>query len=113
MSHRNWTQLVRDILDAVATIEGYVEGMSFDEFEDDNKTVDAVIRNFIIIGEAASRVPEQPRLDHAEIPWRVMGDMRNFAVHQYWNVDRTVLWKTIAEDLPPLKGPLQRMLEGR
>ena len=99
---REWTFLITDILDAINKIQTYVEGMSAEQFDPDSRTIDAVVRNFITIGEAASRVPEAVVDQHREIPWRVMRDMRNFAVHQYWGVETGVLWQTIERDLPPL-----------
>lgn len=67
----------------------------YEYFEDDGRTIDAVIRNFITIGEAAGHVPEEIVAQHPDVPWRLMSDMRNFAVHHYWGVEPTVLWKTI------------------
>lgn len=107
MSPREWKFLLDDILDAIEKIQSYVAEMSFEEFEDDNKTVDAVVRNFIIVGEAAGRLPSDLAEEYPDVPWRLMADMRNFAVHEYWGVDSRVLWKTIHEDLPPLVLQLQ------
>ena len=59
MSPRLWQHRITDIIEAIEKIELYVEGLDFDAFEKDSKTIDAVIRNFIIIGEAARRVPEE------------------------------------------------------
>ncbi|MGW8181028.1 MAG: HepT-like ribonuclease domain-containing protein [bacterium] len=87
MSSRLWQHRITDIIEAIEKIQRYVEGMGFDAFEKDSKTIDAVIRNFIIIGEAARRVPEEVVESRPSIPWRLMGDMRNFAVHEYWGVD--------------------------
>jgi uncharacterized protein with HEPN domain len=56
--------------------------MEFDDFQKDEKTIDAVIRNFIVIGEAARHVPDDISVKYPNIPWQVMGDMRNFAVHE-------------------------------
>ena len=61
----------------------------------DRKTVDAVIRNFIIIDEAASRVPSEIESMHPEIPWKDMRDMRNFVVHEYFGISDKILWDTI------------------
>lgn len=59
--------------------------MSFDDFAQDPKTIDAVVRNLIIIGEAAGRIPDEIKESNQAIPWRLlMADMRNFAVHEYW-----------------------------
>jgi uncharacterized protein with HEPN domain len=109
MSPRLWQHRITDILEAIEKIQRYVEGMTFDDFENDSKTVDAVIRNFIIIGEAVRNVPEEVVVRHPSIPWRIMGDMRNFAVHEYWGVELRTVWETIKSDLPPLV-PLLRSI---
>lgn len=62
-----------------------------------------MVRNLITIGEAAAHIPNEFIQAHAEIPWRLMTDMRNFAVHQYWSVDPDVIWNTSKTDLPVLK----------
>jgi uncharacterized protein with HEPN domain len=85
--------------------------MEFDAFQKDTKTIDAVIRNFIIIGEAARHVPDHISSKYPNIPWRVMGDMRNFAVHEYWGVELRTIWKTIQDDLPPLIPGLKRVAD--
>jgi uncharacterized protein with HEPN domain len=71
------------MLEAMVLIQGYVQGMTFEQFCSDRKTLDAVERNFILIGEAAGQVPGQIRESFPSIPWRDMSDMRNYVVHQY------------------------------
>ena len=110
MSRREWKFLVTDILDAIARIQSYVAGMTSSQFASDNRTIDAVVRNFIVIGEAAGQIPEQVSEQHPEIPWRVMRDMRNFAVHHYWGVETEVVWQTIQRDLPPLVPSLKAVI---
>jgi uncharacterized protein with HEPN domain len=102
MSPRLWEHRVVDILEAIRKIQTYVEGVSFGDFQSDPKTVDAVIRNFIVIGEAAGSVPKEITDKHPRVPWRLMGDMRNFAIHEYWGVELQTIWETIKKDLPPL-----------
>ncbi len=91
-------------------VQQYVANLSFEQFSKDQKTIDAVIRNFIILGEAAQRIPPDIATKYSSIPWRLIGDMRNFAVHEYWGVEPIVLWKTIKEDLPPLVPHLREIL---
>jgi len=92
-------------------IQMYVEGMEYEVFAKDPKTIDAVVRNFIVIGEAAYHVPGEVTALYPQGPWRLMSDMRNFAVHEYWGVELTTVWKTIHEDLPPLFPLLQGVYE--
>ena len=95
MSRRLWKYRITDILESIDKIQKYVADVEFDDFQKDEKTIDAVIRNFIIIGEAARKVPDEISAKYPNIPWRVMGDMRNFAVHEYWGVELRTIWKTI------------------
>ena len=84
--------------------------MGFEDFQRDDKTIDAVIRNFSIIGEAARNISNDISIKYPTIPWRIMGDMRNFAVHEYWGVEISTIWKTIQDDLPPLIPSLKRVI---
>lgn len=111
MPSRKWDLRIKDILSSIERIITYTEGMNFDEFREDTKTVDAVVRNFEIIGEAAARVPEEIVAVHPEIPWREMRDMRNVLAHEYFGIDEKIIWDTIQYDLPPLIPLLKILLE--
>ncbi len=78
MPHRDWKFRIQDILDAVGAVQKYTQGMEFKTFTEDRRTVDAVVRNLIIIGEAAVQVPEDVCRKYPEIPWYEMRGMRNF-----------------------------------
>lgn len=93
MSPRKWHYRVDDILGAIKRILQYAEGMNFESFACDQKTIDAVIRNFIVIGEAARNLPVEVTERHPGLPWRLMADMRNFAVHEYWGVELSTIWR--------------------
>ena len=108
---RGWKLRISDILDAIAAIQEYTAGMDLNRFTEDRKTVDAVVRNFTIIGEAVIRIPEQVISENPESPWRDMSDMRNIVVHEYFGVSNKILWETIQSDLPPLVPLLQKFLE--
>lgn len=85
--------------------------MSPEEFRADDKTVDAVVRNFGIIGEAARHIPADLRNRHPRVPWDEMRGMRNVVIHEYSVVSPAVIWQTVETDLPPLKPMLQEILE--
>ena len=111
MPHRDWKFRIQDILDAVTAIEKYTQGMEFNTFIEDRRTVDAVVRNLMTIGEAAVHVPEDICLGHPEVPWYEMRGMRNFVVHEYFRASDSVIWDTIQVDLPPLLNLLNKILE--
>ena len=110
MAVRRWRERIRDILNAVAEVEVFTQGMTGDQFLLDHKTIRAVELNFIIIGEATSQVPDDVQGRFPEVPWRIMKAMRNRLVHVYFDADPRIVWETIVNDLPPLVVPLRRLL---
>ena len=110
MPHRAWEFRVADIVDSIEKILSYTAGMSFEQFRKDSKTIDAVIRNFTIIGEAARHIPDDIVQSHPEIPWREMADLRNIIVHEYSGVNEKIIWETIQTDLPGLLSSLRKMV---
>lgn len=111
MPPREWRLRVEDILDAIAKIDRYVEGLTFEQFQSDEKTLDAVVRNLEVIGEAvlhlAAATDELPE----SIPWADIAGMRNILIHEYFGVDLLIIWQTISADLPTLRLELQQLLD--
>lgn len=103
MSDRPIKLYIDDIKEAIRKIESYTNGMTLDKFKGDAKTVDAVVRNIEIVGEAAKHIPAEIRLKHIEIPWNEIIGTRSKVIHAYFGVDEIILWKTISEDIPQLK----------
>jgi uncharacterized protein with HEPN domain len=100
MPDGEWALRIADILDAITAVENFTAGMDYDTFAEDRKTVDAVLHNLMTIGEAATRVPDEVVAAYPEIPWRDMRDMRNIIVHEYFGVNRRIVWYTVRENLP-------------
>ena len=111
MSEREIKLLLEDMLEAAQKILSYTAGMSFDNFINDDKTVDAVVRNFEIIGEAANRVPEDFKLEYPEVEWRRMTGLRNRIIHEYFGVDYATVWKIKEENVPELTDYIQQALD--
>ena len=111
MSSRDWREWIQDILDAIIEIETFTEGMDFQSFRQDQKSVRAVEMNFIIIGEAAASIPEEIAEGHPEVPWHLMRGMRNRLVHAYFAVDEQIMWDTLQTDIPVLAATLKTMLD--
>ena len=91
-----------DILSSAQLIWSYIEGVELDEFLDDVRLQDSVIRRIEIIGEAAGRVSLQLREAQPQIPWRDMRGMRNQLIHRYDGVDLHVVWNTAQDSIPRL-----------
>ncbi len=112
MSRRTYPLLIEDIWEAVEKIERYVSGIDHDSFLNDEKTLDSVVRNLEIIGEAASRLPKTFKTQHSEIEWVKIIGLRHRIVHDYFNIDVEIVWQIIQEDLPVFKSNLS-LLRGR
>lgn len=111
MSKRDYRLFLQDILESIERIEEYTEGYDFETFTKDRKTVDAVLRNLEIIGEAAKHVPENIRMQHPEIPWKRVIGLRNVVIHHYFGVDLSIVWVIIKKQLPELKNAVISLLE--
>ncbi|MBX2904916.1 MAG: DUF86 domain-containing protein [Taibaiella sp.] len=102
MSSRNPILLLEDILNSADKILRYTEGMTYATFIEDERTLDAVIRNFEIIGEASNRLPEELREQHIAVDWHKVRGFRNRIVHDYMGIDYAIVWNVITDFLPGL-----------
>jgi uncharacterized protein with HEPN domain len=107
---RDPVDFLRDILDSIDKIGNFIEGLDFDEFAEDNKTLYAVIRALEIIGEATKNLPEPLKKNHPEVPWRKMTGTRDKVIHGYFGIDLEVVWSTIKEDIPSVKPLIEKIL---
>ena len=89
-----------DLSIAMTRISEYIEGVTFNDFKKDYKTVDAVIRNFEIIGEASKNIPESVKIKYQEIPWAEMYSLRNKISHEYFGIDYEIIWDIAMNYLP-------------
>jgi uncharacterized protein with HEPN domain len=101
---------LEDLLLAMNRIAEYIEGMSFIDFKRDYKTVDAVIRNFEIIGEASKNISSEIKDRHTEVPWAEMYLLRNKVSHEYFGVDYEIIWDVAAHYLPDNKYQIENIL---
>jgi len=103
MSERSAELLLEDMLESCERILEYTKGLSFDEFRMNYLVVDAVVRNFTIIGEAAGRIPDEYKIKHPEIEWDRIRGFRNRIVHDYFGIDYQIVWIIIENNIPELR----------
>ncbi|MCD6448592.1 MAG: DUF86 domain-containing protein [Thermoplasmata archaeon] len=108
--NRDYRLFIKDIIDAIERIEEFVAGMNFEEFENDDKTVSAVVRKLEIIGEATKNIPDEIKEKYPKLPWKEMAKIRDKLIHGYFSVDFEIVWKVIKEELPELKPKIRKIL---
>lgn len=95
---------------AIEGIQQCTSGMSLAAFEQDSTLMKAVLYDFIVIGEAARNIPTEVRARSPEVPWRLIGDLRNVVAHEYFQLSNERIWETVCDDLPQLIPQLENLL---
>lgn len=101
---------LEDIYTAALRIETYTEGLSFDEFVDNDLVIDAVIKNILVIGEASKNIPEQIRQDNPQIEWRKMAGMRDMMIHGYFSINYRIVWDVVQNKIPTLRQQIKKLI---
>ena len=111
MSEKDEANLLA-ILDSCSKIQTFtVELWDADEFFSDQKTFDAVLMNFVVIGEAVSRLTEGLRVENSQTPWNQIKGFRNIVAHDYFGVDAEEVWQIVKDDLPDLADAVEGILK--
>jgi uncharacterized protein with HEPN domain len=105
------TSRLEDVLEAIAVIEAYTSGKTFDDYAAARMLRDAVERNIERISEASRHVPRSLKAKHPEIPWRNIAGIGNILRHAYPIVDDSLVWEVVVRDLPPLKAAVEQLLD--
>jgi uncharacterized protein with HEPN domain len=100
-----------DIQTAMGRIAEYIDGYDFDRFKKDYRTVDAVIRNFEIIGEASRNLDEIIKNKYPEVPWKEMYYLRNRVTHEYFGIDYEIIWDLACNNLPGNKIQIDQIID--
>jgi uncharacterized protein with HEPN domain len=108
---RRYGFYLEDMLVSMERIQEYIGELEFNQFKKLYIVVDAVIRNFEIIGEASKHIPEDIISKYPDIPWKKMYDLRNIVTHEYFGIDYEMLWEIAKNDLPKNQIDLQRLIE--
>jgi uncharacterized protein with HEPN domain len=102
---------VEDIIEAMDDAMRFVEGVEYDDFVKDKKTVYAVTRAIEIIGEAVKKIPGTVKKRYPKVPWKRMAGMRDKLIHEYFGVDLRRVWNTVKKDIPNLKPQFEKIFK--
>lgn len=111
MKKREFIFFLEDIMLAMQRIREYTHTVHYSDFLHDFKTIDAVIRNFEIIGEATKNLPDHIKNKYPHIPWEEMYRLRNKISHEYFGIDYEILWNIVTEHLPENLKDMEAILE--
>ena len=107
---RDSSVYLHDILEAIAKVQRYTRNLSEEEFASDERTIDAVVRNLEVIGEAVKRLPPEIRARRLGIEWPKIAGLRDILIHEYFGVDVTILWDVVRTKLPALESAVEGLL---
>ena len=108
---RNYLLYLEDILASTKKILKYIGDSTYEGILKDEMRIDAFVRNFEIIGEAASKIPDNVKNKYPLIEWRKVSDFRNVLAHEYFGLDYEIMWEIIKDKLPNLQKGIQTILE--
>ena len=97
------------ILDAAKTIQEHIRGKKESDLERDRLLLGGIIRELLLIGEAANAVSPQTKTQIPSIPWKEIVGMRNQLIHSYFEISYKIIWKTATDDIPKLISELEIM----
>jgi uncharacterized protein with HEPN domain len=109
---RDSSAYLDDILDAIGAIRQYTGDLSRKDFGQDRKTVDAVLRNLEVIGEAVKQLPVEVRSAHPDVEWQKIAGLRDILIHAYFGVDLDIVWDVVSNKLPAVETRIRTILGG-
>ncbi|MDZ7399368.1 MAG: DUF86 domain-containing protein [candidate division KSB1 bacterium] len=110
MSKRDDLDLVKDIQEAIRRINSYVKMLDYDDFFEDIKTQDAVVRNLEIVGEAIKSISENLKEKYPEIQWKELAGLRDKLIHHYFGVNYDIVWHIVKNELPDILYHLEKLV---
>ena len=109
---REYKLFLSDILKATNKVQTFTEGLTFEEFSEDELIIDAVVRNLEIIGEAVKRVPESITSKRPDVEWKKIAGLRDILIHAYFGLDMEIIWDLIRNEVPLLQRVVNEIFVG-
>ncbi|MCF7877814.1 MAG: DUF86 domain-containing protein [Candidatus Omnitrophica bacterium] len=109
MKNRDLRDYLSDLIEACQDILSFTKGMSYDNFIQDKKTINAVVRSLEVIGEASKNMPIHFRENYPNIPWKQMAGMRDKLIHEYFGIDKEMVWQVIGRHIPHILPLLKKI----
>lgn len=111
MPKRDWSLFLQDIHTSSKKIISYTKGISIHDLLKDHKTYDAVMRNLQIIGEAIKHLPAEVRAEYKNVDWKKAAGLRDIVVHEYFGINRDIIWDVITNKIPELEKEVKKILK--
>jgi uncharacterized protein with HEPN domain len=108
---REYKLYLEDILESITKIDDYIGNMNFDDLKADTRTIDAIVRNLEVIGEATKNIPSEIKDKYPNIEWKKIAGIRDILIHAYFTVDLEILWDIVKNKLPYLKREISLILD--
>lgn len=102
MMERDIRDYINDLIESCEDIVNFTKDISFKDFAADKKTINAVIRSLEVIGEATKKLPEDFRIKYSNIPWKQMAGMSDKLIHEYFGVDKEMVWQVVVKHIPQI-----------
>jgi uncharacterized protein with HEPN domain len=108
--NRDYLGFLEDILFSIEKIEKYSKNSNFDDFCKNDMLIDAIVRNFEVIGEAAKNIPNKVKETYPEVEWKKVMAFRNVLIHEYFGIDLESVWDTVKKNIPSLKSEISKII---
>ncbi|MCW4468490.1 DUF86 domain-containing protein [Flavobacterium sp. MFBS3-15] len=102
---------LQHIHDAIREIENYVKAITFEHFSDNSMMLFACIKQLEIIGEASNHLSDNIKGQYESVEWRQIIGLRNIFVHEYFGIDKHIVWDVIQNDLPHFRHSIELIIE--
>ena len=111
MKYREYLDFAHDISDSISEIERFINGMKYDDFCKDRKTINAVIRSLEVIGNAAKKIPDNVQKKYPVVPWKKIEARGDELIHKYFEVNEETIWNAASVEIPALKPLIEKIID--